>query len=251
MKLNKLLLTVMMSAIAISAQAKDNDAVKLNNHSISGDCKDGTQCAKAVDLHLFNTGVNGNGGVLNKNADDPDFQVSINGAPAVNSQVGTTDINGNWLATSSVSAWVTPYQNANQSLDANADGKYVYTETFTLSGLNDFASLSIAGRWAADNYGVMKLNGHEVSVISKGTGASQYDNFKTWHDFTISDYFVNGTNTFTWEVTNTAQASGNPSGLRVEFGDVCVTALPVPEPDSYAMILAGLGLMGFVARRRV
>jgi hypothetical protein len=25
---------------------------------------------------------------------------------------------------------------------------------------------------------------------------------------------------------------------------------PVPEPETYAMLLAGLGLMGFVARRR-
>ena len=28
------------------------------------------------------------------------------------------------------------------------------------------------------------------------------------------------------------------------------TAMPIPEPETYAMILAGLGLMGFVARRR-
>jgi hypothetical protein len=28
------------------------------------------------------------------------------------------------------------------------------------------------------------------------------------------------------------------------------TTLPVPEPETYAMMLAGLGLMGFVARRR-
>jgi len=25
---------------------------------------------------------------------------------------------------------------------------------------------------------------------------------------------------------------------------------PIPEPETYAMMLAGLGLMGFVARRR-
>ena len=35
-------------------------------------------------------------------------------------------------------------------------------------------------------------------------------------------------------------------------GDVWATfaATPVPEPETYAMILAGLGLMGFMARRR-
>jgi hypothetical protein len=33
------------------------------------------------------------------------------------------------------------------------------------------------------------------------------------------------------------------------FGITSVTA-PIPEPETYAMLLAGLGLMGFVARRR-
>ena len=29
-----------------------------------------------------------------------------------------------------------------------------------------------------------------------------------------------------------------------------MTVTPVPEPKNYAMLLAGLGLMGFIARRR-
>ena len=37
----------------------------------------------------------------------------------------------------------------------------------------------------------------------------------------------------------------------VLFDNVVLRAtVPVPEPESYAMLLAGLGLMGFVARRR-
>jgi hypothetical protein len=35
----------------------------------------------------------------------------------------------------------------------------------------------------------------------------------------------------------------------VAFTGVLPTA-PVPEPESYAMILAGLGLMGFMVRRK-
>jgi hypothetical protein len=34
------------------------------------------------------------------------------------------------------------------------------------------------------------------------------------------------------------------------WGAVTLTTAPVPEPETYAMMLAGLGLMGFVARRR-
>lgn len=35
-----------------------------------------------------------------------------------------------------------------------------------------------------------------------------------------------------------------------DFANYTVTLAPVPEPESYAMLLAGLGLMGFIARRR-
>jgi hypothetical protein len=38
------------------------------------------------------------------------------------------------------------------------------------------------------------------------------------------------------------------AGASVYSGDVTVTA--VPEPETYALMLAGLGLMGFIARRR-
>jgi hypothetical protein len=33
-------------------------------------------------------------------------------------------------------------------------------------------------------------------------------------------------------------------------GTLDLVAIPVPEPETYAMMLAGLGLMGFIARRR-
>lgn len=33
-------------------------------------------------------------------------------------------------------------------------------------------------------------------------------------------------------------------------GNVQVAAAPIPEPETYAMLLAGMGLLGFIARRR-
>lgn len=35
------------------------------------------------------------------------------------------------------------------------------------------------------------------------------------------------------------------------FGSVTYTLMPVPEPKTYAMLLAGLGLIGYVVRKRV
>ena len=37
-------------------------------------------------------------------------------------------------------------------------------------------------------------------------------------------------------------------GYVVEYGDTLLS--PVPEPETYTMLLAGLGLLGFMAPRR-
>jgi PEP-CTERM motif len=50
-----------------------------------------------------------------------------------------------------------------------------------------------------------------------------------------------------WNIDAFAQGSDG-WGLRTQFGYASVAA--VPEPETYAMLLAGLGLLGFVARRR-
>lgn len=51
------------------------------------------------------------------------------------------------------------------------------------------------------------------------------------------DYFL--------KVVGTVGSGGGSYG-----GNFTLATLPVPEPESYAMFLAGLGLMGFIARRR-
>lgn len=145
---------------------------------------------------------------------------------------------GPWLANSATSKWITPTKNQAQSFDATANGTYIWNLTFDLSGYNP-ATASFSGRFAADNSATVSLNGTQI-----GTSAG----FGSFSSFAASSGFGSGLNTLSFVVTNLKQNGGNPTGLRAEFLASSVTA--VPEPETYAMLLAGLALMGAVARRR-
>jgi hypothetical protein len=144
-----------------------------------------------------------------------------------------------WLANTSVSKWITPTSSQGQSFDAWNTGLYTYTLSFDLTGYNA-STASFVGRLAADNAVTVKLNNQ---VISSASG------FTDWSSFNANSGFVSGVNKLDFVVTNWQQNGGNPSGLRVEFSGSNITAA-VPEPETYAMLLGGLALMGFVARRR-
>jgi hypothetical protein len=145
---------------------------------------------------------------------------------------------GPWLSNSSTSKWITPTGSQSQTFDAWSAGTYTYSLSFDLTGYNA-ASASFVGRLAADNAVTVKLNSN---VISSAAG------FTDWTSFSANSGFVSGVNTLDFVVTNWAQNSGNPTGLRVEFASSNIAAA-VPEPETYAMLLAGLVMLGTIARR--
>lgn len=146
---------------------------------------------------------------------------------------------GPWIANSATSKWITPTANQGASLDPLDNGTYSWTLSFDLSGYNaDTASFS--ARFAADNSAIVKLN---------GTTIGSANSFASFSSFAASTGFNSGLNTLEFVVTNDRQSSGNPTGLRVEFLQSTVAA--VPEPETYAMLLAGLGLVGMIGRRRM
>lgn len=186
---------------------------------------------------LNNTGIGAGG------ANDTSYQLSIvsdtwNGSTVPVITLDNTWPVNTWLANDSTSKWITPTANQGQSYDAWNNGTYTYRLSFDLTGF-DAATASFAGRVLSDNTVKVLLNNTE---IASGNG------FTTWSNFTAASGFTSGVNQLDFVVTNWAQNSGNPTGLRVEFGQSAVTA--VPEPETYAMMLGGLGLVGFIARRR-
>lgn len=89
--------------------------------------------------------------------------------------------------------------------------------------------------------------GQQVVVQLDGIQIASFTPTITWSNATASVLNVGaGTHTLAFLGTN-------PTGARdtSAFIDrVAMNVTPVPEPETYAMLLAGLGLMGAIARRR-
>jgi hypothetical protein len=76
-------------------------------------------------------------------------------------------------------------------------------------------------------------------------------------DTLIGNYTFDGTTGSTWHTMANLTAgdyyykiTGNATGSLGGFYSITSTVTPVPEPETYAMLLAGLGVVGSLYRRR-
>lgn len=200
------------------------------------------QAAMAVPI----TGLVNTGAGVSVGDQDTKYTLSNAGSTAALLSVGqnhgyvAVDPHPFWLGASSTSQWLTPFSEGQRTLDpaASGPGTYTWTLTFNLD-YPDFSAANLIGRWATDNNASVYLNGHLL-------GTTGIDSFGYWTTFSADTAsFVSGQNTLSFVVTNLAQDLGNPTGLRVEF-----ISSAVPEPESYALLLGGLGILGFMSRRK-
>ena len=68
------------------------------------------------------------------------------------------------------------------------------------------------------------------------------------YTFTFDVFGATDINTTGWNA-KVGVGYANATGMG-PYGITAQLTSPIPEPETYAMLLAGLGLMGFVARRR-
>lgn len=121
---------------------------------------------------------------------------------------------------------------ANDSLQFN--GFSILTYSFTL-GSSATVDFDIRDGANSSNAIAILLNG---TTVQSHTGS-----IPAFDSFDVGSYNL-GAGNHTLSFVN---ASGT---YYLDNFSVSVTAAPVPEPETYAMMLAGLGALGFMARRR-
>lgn len=122
-------------------------------------------------------------------------------------------------------------------------GSFTDTYTFSIPGMSDVASTTVANNLLT----VLGLDNGQVSLFREA-GAT---------DDLIGSYKFDGTTGNTWHTMMGLaagdyyyQVTGDTTGSVGGFYSITSTVTPVPEPETYAMLLAGLGVVGSLYRRR-
>lgn len=136
--------------------------------------------------------------------------------------------------------------------DAGATFSFQLQGFNTVDGLNDYADaflLKVNGNDVAG--GFFNLGGGGLNWGFGGTQViNQGDKTVTFSNLSIN--LLQGANTFSFSYSPVGLSNGSGQSIGDEawkLNSASITAA-VPEPESYAMFLAGLGLMGAIARRR-
>ncbi|MBE3027672.1 PEP-CTERM sorting domain-containing protein [Janthinobacterium sp. BJB1] len=123
------------------------------------------------------------------------------------------------------------------SLDGANNG---YTDTFSL--IVNGATL-LTGSWDLGGGGVNVLYFNPNNAVVHAHATGYFGGGKASVEIPIA--LLGGSNTITYSYTGAAQGLGDEG-----WGINGVNVSAVPEPGTYAMLLAGLGLVGCMARRR-
>lgn len=205
----------------------------------------------SLDLH---SGTAANGGVLAAGSIDPFWTISTDGVHFSSAKVAFPGAYPDYSSgqtccgmetVDGTAAWITTPSVVSTS-PTTGWGVYntVYARrTMDLTGY-DLDTVSLTGKWRVADvaYGIY-VNGHLVS----GTNTHGYA-FSADLPFSVaagSGFFTSGLNT----IELRGQSVNNVWDAFWISTTVTGNVAAVPEPETYALMLAGLGLVGFASRR--
>jgi hypothetical protein len=141
------------------------------------------------------------------------------------------------------------------TVDAGTIGSYTTSFSHTAGSFEDTINFSVTSpsvlSGAANNLvlSFFNLSIYDIAGLTVNVWNNSHPNgtvnFGSFAGNNTS-YTFNLPSAGAYHVDITGNATGTGGGL---YG-ITLSAAPVPEPETYAMLLAGLGLMGGIARRR-
>lgn len=132
----------------------------------------------------------------------------------------------------------------NLSQYGGTTGSYL-TKNLTLSAGQKFTfeyAFQTTDDAAHNDFAAFSINGSQLQLGSVATGETGFATFT----FTATTAF---SGVVTWLVANRSSTDGS-SYLLLDNLKIISATTPVPEPETYAMLLAGLGLLGAARLRK-
>ncbi|AXI47457.1 hypothetical protein C1J03_16455 [Sulfitobacter sp. SK012] len=159
--------------------------------------------------------------------------------------VNVSDPNNNWdeSLTTPTSQWLWDGQYSNQAGSGGTEnGTLEWTFDFDLTGYT-LETAAITGFAAMDNFGTISLNGNDIFTLT-GNTASNYRALASYGT-PFAGYFNEGLNTLMYSVSN----NNGPGGFRATL-NVQADVAPVPLPAAGFLLMAGLGGLGMMRRKK-
>lgn len=151
------------------------------------------------------------------------------GAVTIGSAVGGMFTAVSYTNSDATTPAVAPASTALYYIDSTTD-----TLSFATTGFNNPAITRVGSLDLGEGVDVLRANGFDISSDGIGYAALNFDDGQVKSGlFTVS--------LATGKATWVGNFNGTVNGL---------TVAPVPEPETYAMMLAGLGLLGYTSRRK-
>lgn len=206
--------SVIASALLLAAAAQAQASVFFSEYI------EGSSFNKALEIY------NGTGGILDLSAGDYFVDVYVNGAATPSASIALTGT----VATGDVYVLANPSANVTVLAQADQTGGINYNGNDAVALRAGSTNLDVIGQIGFDpltgwgppstlNNTLIRLN---TVFAGDANGSDAFNPALEWRGFG-QDYFA-------------------------ELGSPTLAA--IPEPETYALLLAGLGLLGFAARRR-